>query len=309
MTNPDRQTKAQRQNAAREKARIMREEAKRKARRNRFILQGSIGVVIIAVIVVVVIVIVNVSRPTSNAGPRNMISDGIVLTSSTTYVATPGIAHNGKPTPTTQQDDGKAHITIYEDLQCPICQQFEQANSAQIGQWLDAGTATYEIHPISLPNLDAASNGNHYSSRAASAIGCVAQYSPSDFFAVNTAFYANQPEENGHGKTDAQILATIKKGGASSAAITDCVHEEKFKGWVQAASNRALSGTSIPNSSLKQITGTPTIIVNGHQYQPPTGSQGWADTAAFETFVKTTVSGWSPDGSGATASPSPSPAG
>lgn len=309
VTNPDRQTKAQRQNAAREKARIMREEAKRKQRRNRFILQGSIGVVVIAAIVVAVLVIVNVSKPTSNAGPKNMLSDGIVLTSTTQYVATPGIPHNGKPTATKQADDGKAHITIYEDLQCPICQEFEQANAAQIGQWLDAGSVTYEIHPISLPNLDAASNGNHYSSRAASAIGCVAQYAPSDFFAVNTAFYNNQPEENGHGKTDAQILATIKKGGASSSQITDCVHQEKFKGWVQAASNRALNGTSLPNSSLKQVTGTPTIIVNGHQYQPPTGSQGWPDTAAFETFIKTTVSGWSPGTSTATPTPTATPVG
>ena len=287
----------------------MREEAKRKHRRNRVILQGGIGIGILAVIAIVVIVIVNVARPTSDAGPRNMISDGIVLTSSTEYVATDGIAKGGKPIPTKQADDGKAHITIYEDLQCPICQEFESANSEQIGQWLDAGTATYEVHPISLPNLDAASSGNHYSSRAASAIGCVAQYAPSDFFAVNSAFYANQPAEGGHGKTDAQILATIKKGGASSSDITDCVHEQRFKGWVQAASDRALSGTAIPNSSLKQVTGTPTIIVNGHQYQPPTGSQGWPDTDAFETFVKTTVSGWSPDGSGATPTPAPTPAG
>jgi protein-disulfide isomerase len=308
VTNsPERQTKAQRQNAAREKARAMREEAKKKARRNRMFLQGGIGLGIIVVLAVIAIVVVQVAKPTSSAGPKNMLSDGIVLTSTTQHVATPGVPDGGKPTPTKQADDGRAHITIYEDLQCPVCQQFEQANSTQIGQWLDSGTASYEIHPISLPNLDAASNGNHYSSRAASAIGCVAQYSPNDFFTVNTAFYDNQPEENGHGKTDAQILSTIKKGGASSAAITSCVKDQRFKGWVKAASDRALNGKALPNSSLKQVTGTPTIIVNGKQYQPSTSSQGWADTAAFASFVESTVPGWSPDGSGST--PAPTPAG
>jgi protein-disulfide isomerase len=304
VTNPDRQTKAQRQNAAREKARLMREEAKKKARRNRIILQSSIGLVIVAVIVVVAIVIVNVSRPTSNAGPKNMKSDGFLLTSTTDYVATP--AHTGKPTPTKQPDDGKAHITLYEDLQCPVCKQFEEANDTQISQWLDAGTATLEIHPISF--LDNASLGNRYSSRAASALGCVAQYAPSKFFAVNKAFYDNQPEENTNGKSDAQIISTIKKGGASSSAISQCVKDERFKGWVKQTYDRTMTGKSpIPNSDLKKIDGTPTIIVNGQQYNFPTSSQlGYADTSAFLAFVKQTVPGWSPTGG---STPTATPAG
>jgi protein-disulfide isomerase len=299
VTNPaaDRPSKKDRQNAAREKARVMREEAKKKARRRRLFTQGGIGLGILVILAVVAIVIVQVARPTSTAGPKNMISDGILLTSTTHYVSTPAIPNGGKPTPTKQPDDGKAHITIYEDLQCPVCQQFEEANDTQISQWLNAGTATLEIHPISF--LDSSSLGNRYSSRAASAIGCVAQYDPSDFFAVNKAFYDNQPKEDTHGATDAQIIATIKKGGVSSSAVSSCVKQERFKGWVQQTYKRAFQGTSIPNSSLKQITGTPTVIVNGQSYTPPTSSQsGYGDTAAFLTFVKASVNGWSPTKAG-----------
>lgn len=294
MTNPaaDRPSKKDRQNAAREKARVMREEAKKKAKRRRMFAQGGIGLGILVVLAVAAIVIVNVARPVSTAGPLNMGSDGILLTSTTQYVATPGVKNGGKPTPTVQADDGKAHITIYEDLQCPYCQEFETANDTQIGQWLNAGTATLEIHPISF--LDSSSLGNRYSSRAASAIGCVAQYDPSTFFAVNKSFYANQPAEDTHGKTNAQILETIKKGGASSPEITKCVDQERFKGWVQQTYKRAFEGTSIPNSSMKTITGTPTVIVNGQSYTPPTSSTGYTDTAAFLTFVKDSVKGWSP---------------
>lgn len=304
VTNPERQTKAQRQNAAREKARQMREEAKKKARRNRILLQGGIGVGILVVLVIVAIVIVNVARPASNAGPKNMASDGFLLTSTTDYVSTPAVPHNGKPTPTKQPDDGKAHITIYEDLQCPVCQAFETANDAQLAQWLDAGTATLEIHPISF--LDASSQGNRYSSRAASAIGCVAQYDPSAFFAVNKAFYDNQPAEGTHGKTDAQIISTLKKGGASSSAISQCVKDERFKGWVTAATNRAMDGkTPVPNSGLDKVTGTPTVLVNGKYYNISTNQQV-EDPATFLAFVKSSVPGWSA-GSGAT--PTPTPAG
>ncbi|GAA4180881.1 DsbA family protein [Gryllotalpicola koreensis] len=304
MTNPERQTKAQRQNAAREKARIMREEAKRKQRRNRFIVQGSIGVAIIAVIAIVVLVVVNVSKPTSNAGPKNMISDGFLLTSTTQYVATPAIPHNGKPTPTTQPDDGKAHITLYQDLQCPYCDQFEEANDEQLSQWLDAGTATLEIHPISF--LDSSSSGNKYSTRAANALACVANYDPQDFFAVNKALYDDQPEEGTNGRTDAQIIATLKSGGASGTRISDCVKNQTFVGWVGKATNRAMHGTSVPNSSLTQVTGTPTIIVNGKQY-PSSTANNLTDPTIFANFVKSTVSGWSP--TAASASPTPTPAG
>ncbi|MCL2514541.1 MAG: DsbA family protein [Microbacteriaceae bacterium] len=296
MTNADRQTKAQRQNAAREKARLMREEAKKKARRNKILLQSGIGIAVIAVLAVIAIVVVNLARPTSTAGPKNMISDGILLTSTTSYVSTPGIPNGGKPTPTTQPADGKAHITIYEDLQCPYCNQFETANDAQLSQWLNAGTATLEIHPISF--LDRSSNGNRYSSRAASALGCVAQYDPKDFFAVNKALYAAQPAEGSNGKTDAQILATLKQGGASSSAITDCVHQERFKGWVQQTYKRTIGGAApIPNSSLKSISGTPTVLVNGQQFDSG-NNVDLTDASAFLAFVKASVSGWSPTKAG-----------
>lgn len=311
MTNaPERQTKAQRQNAAREKARLMREEAKKKARRNRIILQSSIGLGIVVVIVVVALVIVNLAKPTSSAGPKNMKSDGFLLTSTTDYVSTPAIPDGGKPTPTTQPDDGKAHITIYQDLQCPYCEQFEEANDAQLSQWLDAGTATLEIHPISF--LDQSSSGNKYSTRAANALACVANYDPKDFFKVNKALYDNQPEEGSNGRTDKQIIATLKKGGASGSKISDCVTSQKFVGWVKSSTDRTIKpGTKIPNSTYtvpSQGFSTPTIIVNKQLYNPPTSSSGLADTAAFATFVEQTVPGWSATGS-ASSTPTATPAG
>jgi protein-disulfide isomerase len=285
----------------------MREEAKKKARRNRFFLQGGIGLGIVVVLVIIAVVIVQLARPASNAGPKNMASDGFLMTSTTDYVATPAIPDGGKPKPTKQPHDGKAHITIYEDLQCPSCQQFETANNGQIGQWLDAGTATLEIHPISF--LDRSSMGNRYSSRAASAIACVAQYAPHKFFSVNNAFYANQPAEGTNGRTDAQIIATIKKGGASSSAISQCVKDERFKGWVKQTYQRTMTGkTPIPNSNIKQITGTPTVIVNGKQFDA-NNTVALNDSAGFLNFVKSAVPGWSPDGSGATSTPTATPAG
>ncbi|WP_022881722.1 DsbA family protein [Gryllotalpicola ginsengisoli] len=301
MTNGSaRPTKKERQNAAREHARQLREEAKKKARRRRIFTQVGVGTGILVVLVVAAIVIVQIAKPASTAGPKNMASDGIVLTSTTKAVSTPAIPNGGKPTPTKQDnDDGKAHILLYEDLQCPACQSFEETNDDQIASWLDAGTATIEIHPIAI--LDRMSGGNRYSSRAANAVACVAQYEPSKFWAVNKAFYDDQPEENTGGATDKEIIAKIKAGGVSSSKVTACVKSEKFKGWVTEATDRITPvGTKFPNSSVKVAStgfATPTVLVNGKKY---TGSI--TDAAAFKSFVESVAKGTT----SATATPTPS---
>ncbi|HWD63177.1 MAG TPA: thioredoxin domain-containing protein [Humibacter sp.] len=287
MTNSSSAKKARR-NAAREHARLMREEAAKKAKRRRIIVQSSIGAGILVVLLVIVLVVIQVAKPAQTAGPQNMLSDGIVLTSTTSYVSTAAIPNGGKPTPTKQANDGKAHITLYEDLQCPVCQQFEKANDQQIVGWLNAGTATVEIHPVSI--LDRLSSGNRYSSRAANAMACVAQYDPKDFWAVNRAFYDDQPKEGSNGRTNTQILATMRSAGVDGTHVSACVNDETFKGWVTAATNRITPpGTTFPNSKVTVPAtgfGTPTIIVNGKAYTPPNNNLGYADTAAFATFVK-----------------------
>lgn len=287
-------SKKDRREAAREHARLMREEAAKKARRRRWWIQSSVGVVIVAVLAVVALVIVNsIPQGQTSAGPKNMVSDGIVFTSSTKAVRTPALQPGEKPTPTTQSDtSSKAYITIYEDLQCPYCQEFEQTNMTQIEQWLDAGLAQLEIHPLNY--LASAGNGG-YPLRAGNAVSCVANYDPDKFLAVNTALYAKQPKENTGGLPNSTILSILKSAGVSSSAITKCVDNTRFSDWLNAATKRATT-QKLPNSSVATFNGTPTVIVNGKQYQ---GSL--TDATAFASFVQSTV------GSSSTSTPTPTP--
>jgi len=289
--------KKDRREQAREHARLMREEAQKKARRRRWWIQGSVGVAIIAVLAIVSLVIVNAVQP-PGPGPKNMISDGIVMTSTTKAVRTPALASGEKPTATTQSSKGDvANITIYLDYQCPYCNQFETTNATQIGQWLDQGIATLEVHPLAL--LDRSSLGNRYSSRAANAAACVANYKPNTYFKVNSTLFKDQPAENTDGMSNAKLLSILKDGGASSSKITSCVNDEKFKNWVSASTLRAEKGP-IPNSkpAIKGITGTPTVIVNGSEYPFKQG----ADAADFQAFVQSVMSA-----SGSTSTPTPTP--
>ena len=70
--------KNERRDAARDKARLLRVEQKKKDFRNKLILQGSLVFVVLAIVATVILVITSSIRPPS-PGPLNMLSDGIKI--------------------------------------------------------------------------------------------------------------------------------------------------------------------------------------------------------------------------------------
>lgn len=286
-------TKKARRDQAREHARELREQERRRKVRNGWILRGSIGLALIAIAVVTVLIFNNVRQAQIEAeapkpGPANMISDGILLqgdgTGNIVAVPTPAIPAGGDYTPTdiTKYPD-TVNIVTYIDLQCPYCQAFEQTNAEQIGTWVSGGNATLEVHPISF--LDNVSQGTRYASRAANAMACVAQFDPNRYFQANTAMYANQPAEGTAGLTNAEIASVIGQAGVTSLDVVECINKETFKQWVTDATARTNVGP-IPNSELTTIKGTPTVLVNGYQYPGAVD-----DATAFSQFVAAVASG------------------
>jgi len=281
MSNAGNESKAARREHAREQARLMREKEQKRARRNKWIVQGSVIVAILAIASLIVGIFVAVNQP-AGPGPDNMASDGILLEgdgTAITAVTTGNVEADAEPVATDLADyPNTVNIAIYVDYQCPYCQQFEATNNEQIQQWVASGIATLEIHPIA--GLDAQSSGNKYSTRAANAAACVAQYQPDSFFDVNTAFFADQPAEGANGKTNEEILATLAAGGVENDDVTKCVTDQTFKDWVKVATSR-VQGGEIPNSDQPVFQGTPMVIVNGTYY---TGQIDDAET--FSTFVQ-----------------------
>ena len=274
-----RPAKNKRRDAARTKAAKLRVQQKKRDRRNRVFLQGGIAVLAIAAVTAIVLIIVNSVQP-AGPGPKNMASDGLLLGPGLTAVTTAALQPDDDPVPSTPDASGAvADIRVYLDYLCPFCGQFENTNSDQMSQWVESGAATLEIHPISI--LTSKSAGTQYSLRAANAAACVANTAPDDFLAVNSALFADQPVEGTAGLSDTELKALVKKAGVTTglSSINECIDDTTFKSWVKAATDRALSGP-IPNSSLKAITGTPTVLVNGKQY---VGALD--DTKEFAAFV------------------------
>ncbi|MBG6107262.1 thioredoxin domain-containing protein [Frigoribacterium sp. CG_9.8] len=288
-TSPSSQGKKDRREAARETARLEREAEKKRQRRNKIFLQGGIGIAILAVIAVVVAIVVQPATPGA-PGPRNMASSGILFTGQggvATATTTAAAAADGKPKATqTNTSDGLVHIVTYVDWACPACKTFEATYASQIQQLVASGSATLEVHPISI--LDRNYGTSRYATRAANAAACVANYQPAKFLDTQKEFYDKQPTEGTSGLTDTQIKALVTNAGVTDSAVTNCINTEQFTDWIGTATQVTTANTALVNAAAGGFS-TPTVIVNGKR---------WDGSGDFLQFVSTAAG---------TATPSPSP--
>jgi len=301
-TGDSRLTKNERREAAREKARIQREEQKKKDRRTKLFLQGGVGLALVAIVAVIALVLVNSNQP-AGPGPQNFASDGIQINQG--FIATPTAAleADAEPIPTVvDEESGVLDIQMYVDYLCPICGAFEQTNAEYLESLIENGAATLEIHPISI--LDRLALGSRYSSRAVNAVACVADSSPNDFYAYHTLLLSEgvQPEENTSGLSDDDLIALLDVAGVEDATtIAECIDDESFKSWVSNSTARALS-EPIPNSDVGPVTGTPTVLINGIKYEGAVN-----DLASFQAFVIQVAGDDFNESSTSTPTPTPTP--
>lgn len=298
-TPEPRATKNQRREAARDKALQLRLQQKKKDRRNKVFLQGGIAVAIVAVVAIVWAGIATSIQP-EGPGPANMASDGILIGEGLVAVKTPALPANATPIPSKPDESGAvANIRVWVDYICPFCGDFERTNGEQIQKWVESGAATLEVHPIATQTSKSA--GTKYSLRAANAAACVANYSPDDFFAFNSAMFVDQPEENTTALSDDEIKDRVKSAGVSRLSqINSCIDNDEFRQWVTGATDRAVTGP-LPNTEVERVKGTPTVLVNGKQYA---GSLD--DPKEFAAFVQQAMG---ETYSTATPTPTPAPAG
>jgi protein-disulfide isomerase len=274
-------SKADRREAAREQARLAREKQLRQERLRRWLIPSGVTVVVLAVVAVIVLVVsMSAPAPQTAAGPKNMISDGILFTGvdgKVVATSTAAIPAKGTPTPHSPDSEGDVpHIVEYIDFACPYCGKFESTNAATIQTLVAAGKVTLEVRPVAI--LDRSFLGTRYPSRAMNAAGCVANFSPNDFLTVVTAFYANRPQEQTAGLTNAQIVRLVRNAGVSNNDIEKCISGESYRSWVSAATARFLADPANVNPA-GQI-GTPTVFVNGQMF-----SGSVSDPGAFDNFL------------------------
>jgi len=210
---------------------MARAQAQRKV--NWFAIWISVGVVVVLVVIGGLVVWMN--NASSAPGPA------------------PQAGHIDQTTGAIVVGDGEGALDTYIDFMCPICNQFEQTYGSTIESLVDDGSITLNIHPISI--LNRLSQGTEYSTRAASAMYCVAETDPDAVIPFMQAMYAQQPEENSSGLTDDQIVGIAESAGAANAS--DCITSTTYGDFVDTMTKKT------PIQPGQQTISTPTLAING----------------------------------------------
>ncbi len=301
-TNDPRQSKSQRRDEAREKARALRIEQERKAKRNKIIAGTTIGVLVVALVGAVVFTFMNKAdtqaqyRDVAFAGSASgevqapAISD--VKLPKTADQETGGVPVSDEGVGVTGDDD--VVVSVFFDFMCPYCGLFDQANAADLTTLAAEDGVTVLYRPVSF--LDHMSRDTHYSTRAMNALGVVADEDPEHVQAFITALYANQPKENTKGLSDdeiAKIATDLGVPAAVAAKFTDTVDgtfkvgdkEESgtwrvFAPWAAASTGQMAKETQV---------GTPKIFIDGKEWPGDGDSQLLYTQGALKQAVEDAV--------------------
>ncbi|WP_146841602.1 DsbA family protein [Cellulomonas composti] len=253
-------TKQQRRDQAREEAREARVRQERARRRRRVVVASLLGLVGLAFVAALVLALQHSRHDAALAADVVHPDPSPALVD----VAVPGAADAGTGgVPVSAAGVGVpgdgVTVDLYLDAMCPYCGILEQVNGEDLADLVADDGVTVVYHPLSI--LDDASS-SAYSTRAANALGVVADGDPERFPALVTALFAEgtQPAERSAGLDDDE-LAALAHGVGVPDAVTDGFTARTeagrtFAGWVAAATNLA------PRDERGRVT-TPVVLIDG----------------------------------------------
>ncbi|GIG35433.1 DsbA family protein [Cellulomonas pakistanensis] len=269
-----RPSKNERRDAAREQARVLREQQAKRDRRNKILGISILGAAVVALIAVIVVIIAQ--QPDDAEAlpeyPDTPLSEVAVV---------PSVALEDGGIPVSAEgvgavDDAVTRVDVYLDYMCPACGAFEESNGDNLISLASEGEATVVYHPVSI--LNRFSNGTGYSTRAAAAAALVAQDAPEQFAAFNQQLFAGQPDEGTNGLTNEEIAQIARDAGVAGAVaddIADGTALDQFGQWVTSATNEVTANEALFNAQSGSF-GTPTITIDGELW-----TENWTDPEAL----------------------------
>lgn len=205
--------------------------------------KGLIGGIIAAVLVIAVVVGVFVSQANKSGAYSGSVPQG-GTSNAQGLQAYPGVKlQAGAPT-----------VDLYEDFQCPICNDLEKANGEQILADAKAGKIKLVWHLMTF--LQDNLNNAPSSTIAANGLYCAADAGKAaDYHKAN---FAGQPKE-GVGYKISDIKKFGQQAGITGAALT------KFNSCVDNGSYDKYVSATMDNAGKAGVNGTPTIFIDGKE--------------------------------------------
>lgn len=227
-------SKAARQRSARERLAEERKRQAQRQQRTRMVTISLSGLVIVALIVVGVVYFANRKDPNAYNGayaPMTRQADGSVL-----------MAKPGAKAP---------RLEVFEDFQCPICNEFEKASGNTVKRLASEGKVNVVYYPIWLFKQQTEPiKGN--SQRAANAALCM----PTDkWIQYHDAIYEHQPQEGSNGFSNDDLIGWAADVGVKSPQFSQCVKGLQKQSQLDQMTTYA--------EGPRKVSGTPTVYLNG----------------------------------------------
>jgi protein-disulfide isomerase len=225
--------------------------ARAQAERRRRTVIGGVTAAVLVVLALVVVVVVQTHRTSTSASaavPAHTIDNGMVVPVAATSTGSTGAAA------ATSSATKPVVVDLYEDLQCPICRQFEATDGSTLAQLVASGSVVLHYHPMAF--LDSSANDN-FSTRALNAAAVVLNTAGTQAFQkFHDLIYTNQTPETGPAMTDAQLISYAEQAGATGAQVSDAIKNLTYEDWTKKVTEQA---------SKNGVTGTPTVFIGGKE--------------------------------------------
>jgi protein-disulfide isomerase len=150
--------------------------------------------------------------------------------------------------------DGPVLVDAFIDFLCPFCRRFELSSGPALARLVADRQASVAFHPMNF--LDEASTTS-YSTRAAAASGCAADYGRFPDYAH--ALFVHQPAEGGAGLSDGELTEIGREAGLGDGAFAACVSDAPYLDWPPYVTARATAAG---------VSATPTVLVAGTVVKP-----------------------------------------
>jgi protein-disulfide isomerase len=135
----------------------------------------------------------------------------------------------------------KSNIDVYLDFRCPHCEEFETASGSTLDKLVEDGTATITYWPLAFVSPeDSPRLANAFAASAAD--GKALSFVDAIYGDFSKAW------------TTDQLIQLGKQLGVDDTKYQAAVNGNSYAGWLDSISNA---------SNDRQVTGTPTVFVNG----------------------------------------------